>query len=64
LARTFIPNARRKNTKANPDIFRRREGRCWTSEEEMKRYVTSKQAAGAGHELEEKRLILLLALGL
>jgi hypothetical protein len=54
LARTFRPNVRRRNNKANSDIFPKREERFRTSEEEMERDMRSEQAEGLGHDVEKK----------
>jgi hypothetical protein len=41
----------RKETKANPDTFRKREEKCWTIEEEVGREMRWEQAGGLGHEV-------------
>jgi hypothetical protein len=49
-----IPNVRRKNTKANSDIFPKREKRYWTSKEDKERDMRSEQARGLGYEVQKE----------
>jgi hypothetical protein len=53
--KSFTPNVRSKNSKANADILPEREERFWTFEEDLEGDMWSEQGKDLGHEVEKKK---------